>query len=329
MAPDLYRIWGAGATAGCVQPAGWPLAGGRLRQPMPTSPPRLDRDDSRARLPWGRPLWPASGHRDICAKPRAHPVPYEGVHGSPRRTRVCDQAWRRVACASRNRQAVCTPVPPPTTLRLPPKGGFTAPGTGDNRATNLPDGTALLFGRLALRQTTGSGRGGSRGGDPRRLYESAATLRGFAFAAEPGRGTRLSFRRARQRQGTSFMACTNAARGNDSRRFSGPWAWRFWGPEWLVVATGIISLFFRAQGGGAKPLNIWGTVSRGSEIGSKSSQPAPWFAGERPGQAVGWSPELHHKLAFSAANGTERFPKVGVFSAAAKTARTGSRHQNR
>ena len=60
----------------------------------------------------------------------------------------------------------------PTTL-----GGrlrrLTAPGTGDNRATYLPDGTALLF---ASRRT---GRSqiwtmDPDGGDPRRLYESAA-----------------------------------------------------------------------------------------------------------------------------------------------------------
>jgi WD40-like Beta Propeller Repeat len=104
----------------------------------------------------------------------------------------------------------------PTTL-----GGrlrqLTAPWTGDNRATYLPDGTALLF---ASRRT---GRSqiwtmDPDGSDPRQLYESAANDYG---RVAPSRmvDASLSVRTAAAR--TSFMSWTRAAQR--SRRFPTRW----------------------------------------------------------------------------------------------------------
>jgi len=122
----------------------------------------------------------------------------------------------------------------PTTL-----GGrrrrLTAPGTGDNRATYLPDGTALLF---ASRRT---GRSqiwtmDPDGGDPRQLYESAANDYGRVAPSPDGR--RLSF--SSDRSGQNVVYVLDTRRGTITP-ISDPMAWEFW-PE-LVIARPD-SLFF-------------------------------------------------------------------------------------
>ena len=174
----------------------------------------------------------------------------------------------------------------PTTL-----GGrlrrLTAPGTGDNRATYLPDGTALLF---ASRRT---GRSqiwtmDPDGGDPRRLYESAAN--DYGRVAPSPDGTRLSF--SSDRSGQNVVYVLDTRRGTITP-ISDPMAWSF-GPSWSSRDR---IAYFSRQGGNR--LNIW-TVS---PDGSDRQQVTNW-----PGESrqPWWSPD-GTTLAFSADNGTERF----------------------
>ena len=148
----------------------------------------------------------------------------------------------------------------PTTL-----GGrlrrLTAPGTGDNRATYLPDGTALLF---ASRRT---GRSqiwtmDPDGGDPRRLYESAAN--DYGRVAEPGRCTPL-FQCGPKRP--ERRLCPGHAPRNDHADFR-PDGLEFW-PE-LVVARPD-SLFFAPRR--QPPQYLDGFTGR---LGSAASHQPAW-----------------------------------------------------
>jgi Tol biopolymer transport system component len=174
----------------------------------------------------------------------------------------------------------------PTTL-----GGrlrrLTAPGTGDNRATYLPDGTALLF---ASRRT---GRSqiwtmDPDGGDPRRLYESAAN--DYGRVAPSPDGTRLSF--SSDRSGQNVVYVLDTRRGTITP-ISDPMAWSF-GPSWSSRDR---IAYFSRQGGNR--LNIWTVSPDGSDRQQVTNRPGesrqPW-----------WSPD-GTTLAFSADNGTERF----------------------
>ena len=149
----------------------------------------------------------------------------------------------------------------PTTL-----GGrlrrLTAPGTGDNRATYLPDGTALLF---ASRRT---GRSqiwtmDPDGGDPRRLYESAAN--DYGRVAPSPDGTRLSF--SSDRSGQNVVLCPGHAPRNDHADFR-PDGLEFW-PE-LVVARPD-SLFFAPRR--QPPQYLDGFAGR---LGSAASHQPAW-----------------------------------------------------
>ena len=188
----------------------------------------------------------------------------------------------------------------PTTL-----GGrlrrLTAPGTGDNRATYLPDGTALLF---ASRRT---GRSqiwtmDPDGGDPRRLYESAAN--DYGRVAPSPDGTRLSF--SSDRSGQNVVYVLDTRRGTITP-ISDPMAWSF-GPSWS--SRDRIAYFSRE---GGNRLNIWTVSPDGSDRQQVTNRPGesrqPW-----------WSPD-GTTLAFSADNGTERSKCVSR----RRTARTGER----
>jgi len=174
----------------------------------------------------------------------------------------------------------------PTTL-----GGrlrrLTAPGTGDNRATYLPDGAALLF---ASRRT---GRSqiwtmDPDGGDPRQLYESAANDYGRVAPSPDGR--RLSF--SSDRSGQNVVYVLDARRATITP-ISDPMAWSF-GPSWS--SRDRIAYFSRE---GGNRLNIWTVSPDGSDRQQVTNRPGesrqPW-----------WSPD-GTTLAFSADNGTERF----------------------
>jgi len=174
----------------------------------------------------------------------------------------------------------------PTTL-----GGrlrrLTAPGTGDNRATYLPDGTALLF---ASRR---AGRAqiwtmDPDGGDPRQLYESAANDYGRVAPSPDGR--RLSF--SSDRSGQNVVYVLDARRATITP-ISDPMAWSF-GPSWS--SRDRIAYFSRE---GGNRLNIWTVSPDGSDRQQVTNRPGesrqPW-----------WSPD-GTTLAFSADNGTERF----------------------
>jgi TolB protein len=176
----------------------------------------------------------------------------------------------------------------PTTL-----GGrlrrLTAPGTGDNRATYLPDGTALLFASRSRR--TGRSQIWTMdpdGGDPRQLYESAANDYGRVAPSPDGR--RLSF--SSDRSGQNVVYVLDARRATITP-ISDPMAWSF-GPSWS--SRDRIAYFSRE---GGNRLNIWTVPPDGSDRQQVTNRPGesrqPW-----------WSPD-GTTLAFSADNGTERF----------------------
>jgi TolB protein len=174
----------------------------------------------------------------------------------------------------------------PTTL-----GGrltrLTAPGTGDNRATYSPDGTALLF---ASKRT---GRSqiwimDHDGGKPRRFHESGAN--DYGRVAPSPDGTRFSF--SSDRSGQNVVYILDTRRGT-IMPISDRTAWSF-GPSWSSLDR---IAYFSRQGGNR--LNLWTCLSDGSYRQQVTNRPGesrqPW-----------WSPD-GTTLAFSADAGTGRF----------------------
>jgi Tol biopolymer transport system component len=138
---------------------------------------------------------------------------------------------------------------------------LTAPGTGDNRATYLPDGTALL---LASKRT---GRSqiwimDHDGGTPRRFHESGANDDG-RVAPSPD-GTCFSFSSDRTGQNVVYVL--------DPRRqtitpISDSTAWSF-GPSWSSLNR---IAYFSRQGGNR--LNLWTCLSDGSDRRQVTNRP--------------------------------------------------------
>jgi Tol biopolymer transport system component len=164
---------------------------------------------------------------------------------------------------------------------------LTAPGTGDNRATYLPDGTALLF---ASKRT---GRSqiwimDHDGGKPRRFHESGAN--DYGRVAPSPVGTRFSFSSDRSGQNVVYVLDT---RCGTIIPISDQTAWSF-GPSWSSLDR---IAYFSRQGGNR--LNLWTCLSDGSDRRQVTNGPGesrqPW-----------WSPD-GTTLAFSADAGTGRF----------------------
>jgi hypothetical protein len=186
----------------------------------------------------------------------------------------------------------------PTTL-----GGrlrrLTAPGTGDNRATYLPDGTALLF---ASRRT---GRSqiwtiDPDGGDPRQLYESAANDYGRVAPSPDGR--RLSFSSDRSGQNVVYVLDAGRARITP---ISDPMAWSF-GPSWSSRER---IAYFRAK---AATASISGRFHRAGRIGSKSPT-GPVRAASRGGHptAPHWRSRLIMERSVSKCASRRRTARMG------------------
>ena len=164
---------------------------------------------------------------------------------------------------------------------------LTAPGTGDNRATYLPDGTALLF---ASKRT---GRSqiwimDHDGGKPQRFHESGAN--DYGRVAPSPDGTRFSF--SSDRSGQNVVYVLDTRRGT-IMPISDRTAWSF-GPTWSSLDR---IAYFSRQGGNR--LNLWTCLSDGSDRRQVTNRPGesrqPW-----------WSPD-GTTLAFSADAGTGRF----------------------
>jgi len=164
---------------------------------------------------------------------------------------------------------------------------LTPPGTGDNRATYLPDGTALLFaskrtGRSQIWSMERDGR------NPRRLHESAAN--DYGRVAPSPDGWRLCFSSDRSGQNAIYVL---DVRSGIVTLVSDPTAWSF-GPSWS--SRDRIAYFSRR---GGNRLNLWTVSPDGSESHQVTDRPGesrqPW-----------WSPN-GTMLAFSADNGTGRF----------------------
>jgi Tol biopolymer transport system component len=184
---------------------------------------------------------------------------------------------------------------------------LTAPGTGDNRGTYLPDGSALLFAsnRSGCSQIWIMDRDG---GKPRRFHESAAN--DYGRVAPSPNGTRFSF--SSDRSGQNVVYVLDKRRGTITP-VSHTMAWSF-GPSWS--SRDRIAYFSRQGGNG---LNLWTVVPDGSDRRQVTNQPGesrqPW-----------WSPD-GTTLAFSADEGTQRF-QVRLAAANGANVRTLTRTGN-
>lgn len=189
---------------------------------------------------------------------------------------------------------------PPTTLsgRLT---RLTAPGTGDNRATYLPAGSAMLFAskRTGRSQIWIMDRDG---GMPRLFHESVANDYGRVSPSPDG--TRFSF--SSDRSGQNVVYVFDTRRGTITP-ISDPMTWSF-GPSWS--SRDRIAYFSRQGGHG---LNLWTVSPDGSDRQQITNRPGesrqPW-----------WSPD-GTTLAFSADEGTKRF-QLYLASANGADART-------
>lgn len=164
---------------------------------------------------------------------------------------------------------------------------LTQPGSGDNRATYLPDGAALVFasqktGRSQLWTMDPDGRA------PHLLYESAGN--DYGRVAPDANGSRLCFSSDRSGENVIYVL---DRRTNAVTPVSDPSNWSF-GPSWS--SRGRIAYFSRRGGNG---LNIWTVSPDGAN---------PRQITDRPGESrqPWWSPD-GTTLAYSADSGTGMF----------------------
>jgi TolB protein len=164
---------------------------------------------------------------------------------------------------------------------------LTAPGTGDNRATFLPDGKTILFAskRSGKSQIWAMDRDGS---NPRRLHESEAN--DYGRVAPNTDGSRICF--SSDRRGLNAVYVLDFGSGRTAA-VSDLSFWSF-GPTW---SSRDLIAYFSKKGGNM--LNIWTVRPDGSEARQISNLPGesrqPW-----------WSPD-GSTLAISADRGTGLF----------------------
>ena len=190
-------------------------------------------------------------------------------------------ASRRLA----SRQVATGPI---TSAEIPGElRPITRPGTGDNRATYLPDGKTLVFAskRTGRSQLWGTDPDGTH---PRRLHVSTAN--DFGRVAPSPDGTQICFSSDREKQIAIFVV--DLASGKETL-LSDIAFWSF-GPTW---SSEDLIAYFSKKGGNI--LNIWTVRPDGSQARATTNRPGacrqPW-----------WSPD-GSTLAFSADGGTHAF----------------------
>lgn len=181
---------------------------------------------------------------------------------------------------------VCTRAAEPTTL-AGHLTQLTRPGAADNRATYLPDGSALLFasmrtGKSHIWTMEPDGR------NPRLLLKSGGN--DYGRVAPSPDGSSLAF--SSDRSGENVVYVLDVSRGTIVP-VSDQSSWSF-GPTWSLRNR--IAYFSRR---GGNRLNLWTVSSDGSN---------PLQITDRPGESrqPWWSPD-GTTLAFSADDGTGRF----------------------
>jgi Tol biopolymer transport system component len=164
---------------------------------------------------------------------------------------------------------------------------FTLPGGGDNRATYMPDGRAVLFASVR------TGRSqiwavDADGGNARQVHESGAN--DYGRVAPSPDGTRVCFSSNRGGQNAIYVLDL----GTGAATLISDLAWWSFGPTWS--SRGLIAYFSR-KGGNA--INIWTVRPDGSgarQVTDRSGESRqPW-----------WSPD-GSTLALSADDGTGVF----------------------
>jgi len=164
---------------------------------------------------------------------------------------------------------------------------LTEPGSGDNRATYMPDAKTLLFaskrsGRSQIWQINADGT------EPRQFHASAAN--DYGRVAMNLDGSRICF--SSDRDGQNAVYVLDVAIGRTTL-ISDPAFWSF-GPSW---STSNVIAYFSKKGG--NELNVWTVLSDGLNSRQVTNQPGqsrqPW-----------WSPD-GGTLAISADHGTDAF----------------------
>jgi TolB protein len=164
---------------------------------------------------------------------------------------------------------------------------LTSPGGGDNRATYMPDGKALLFASTRTGRSQIWSMDPDRG-DARQLHESRAN--DYGRGAPSPDGARLCFSSDRDGQNAIYVL---DLRSGKTTLVSDP-AWWSFGPTWSW--RDLIAYFSRK---GGNRLNIWTVRPDGSDARQVTNRPGesrqPW-----------WSPD-GDTLALSADDGTGTF----------------------
>jgi TolB protein len=173
-----------------------------------------------------------------------------------------DQLFAPGSLISMSRAAEAAKLP--GTLRR-----LTEPGSGDNRATFMPDGKTLLF--ASNRSGKSQILGMDATGQARRIHESVGN--DYGRVAPKADGTKLCF--SSDRSGQNAVYVLELASGRVTL-VSDAAFWSF-GPTW---SSRDLIAFFSKKGGNA--LNIWTAHPDGSQARQVTDQPGetrqPWWS---------------------------------------------------